>query len=265
MTEPAPIAMELITCERGLGRLQASSCAKRWRMGNCAPASLRPPERMGAAGIRNSPCRACPHGEARSAAGEHKTKGPLVQLSDVAIIAPRQHERVRSEIEQRLSAPTKPPAPAPPAAKREPMAALNGRRCAICSAVLAGRSKQACAGEHQAEYYRRKSLENYYLKHGDAEAARAAMRGERPSERGAAATPAVPKAIAPPPDPSFANLSKLPDDEHAMQEAVAAEPSAIDPFAYTVRVRGLPVRCRTLQDVIALVERYGAQKDSGLG
>jgi hypothetical protein len=260
-------AMPLITCERGLGRLQASSCAKRWRIGNAAPGTLGATKAMDAASVRNSPCRACPHGSARAKAGEHNVAAPLVKLQDVSPVAlrPPANERPKA----------RPPVERPTAvvAKREPMPpAPNGHRCVICDAALFGRSLKACHGEHQAEYYRRSSLAVHYRRKGDEAAVAAVMRGELPSDgRGDAQKrkalhenvksvetppPSEPPKPLPPHVKAREAIDERLSEEPALQDAVAAEP-AIGPFAYTVNVRGLPIRCRTLDDVIALVERFG--------
>lgn len=49
--------LRLITCERGLGKMQPTACAMRWLI-----AAGRAP---GAPGVRESRCRECEHGEAR--------------------------------------------------------------------------------------------------------------------------------------------------------------------------------------------------------
>jgi hypothetical protein len=105
----------LIACERGIGRMQASACAKRWRLGNTDPAKLKPHERMDASGIRNSPCRACPHGQARAEAGAHEAAAMLVRASDISALAaaakPAEPQRRPAELSAPAVAATLPPAP----------------------------------------------------------------------------------------------------------------------------------------------------------
>jgi hypothetical protein len=188
---PAAPSFVLITCERGIGRMQARACARRWKLGNTAPGKLAATERMSASGIRNSPCRNCPHGEARATAGEHEAETPLVRLQDIALITP-QHRRAQAEIERRLEAEkAEQRLPRPPAlpreAKREPEPAPE-RRCRICSSKLTGHARAAtCGGDCQWEYNRRKALASYYAKRGRTEDAAAVMAGQLPSERREAA------------------------------------------------------------------------------
>lgn len=284
MNAPAIHALPLITCERGLGRLQASSCAKRWRAGNCAPSSLPPVERMGAAAIRSSPCRACPHGEARAKSNAHLAQGPLIRASELGLVAP--HVERRQERAQRQAKPSpiaravSDASPTPAAPKPSLKASAPARRCVVCDAELEGRALHACPGKCARERERRWQVANYWRKRGDVVSAEAAMRGELPSGRrmggqrgGTAHAGNGDRAVAPTlPERSstfgqFDESAESPKagpppgvDERPVAPAAATAEPALGPYPFIVRVHGVPVKCRTLDDVVALVERYGAQK-----
>ena len=98
-------AIALITCERGLGRMQASACAKRWSIANAAKLTTLQ-IRAGGKRIVMSPCRGCPHGEKRADAGEHLAAPVLVPAASLGLIAPP----ARAE----LPAVATVPAPTPP-------------------------------------------------------------------------------------------------------------------------------------------------------
>lgn len=79
--------LRLITCERGLGKMQPTACVMRWLI-----AAGRAP---GAPGVRESRCRECEHGEAR-----------LEQLSD------REQRQVIGKLGvKKLRKPQRPPRP----------------------------------------------------------------------------------------------------------------------------------------------------------
>ena len=139
MNAPAPQTFDLISCERGLGRMQPSACARRWKIAGTAPSAQRAADRPGAAGIRNSPCRSCEHGERRHRGGL-EPEANLVQVMakrspDVVEVLPTpQHHRARIEIEDRLRVPARPVLPEPataeqPKPEEKPMAKYNTRTC----------------------------------------------------------------------------------------------------------------------------------------
>ncbi|HMI91879.1 MAG TPA: hypothetical protein VK509_10975 [Polyangiales bacterium] len=202
--------------------------------------------------------------------------------ADATVVHTPPHARARVEIEKRLS---EPPAPRPPGdqsytplpPQELPPAPFSVRRvgpatmaaCVVCSASLLGtRAKKACS-PCKSEYYRRKSLETYYLRLGNTAAAELAMRGERPTEVRQPETADPPDGVIPArvPDRSSTNgqfdeKSKSPITERHSANGQSAEVrnSAHQPigdFAFVVEVKGIPVRCRTLDDLVAVVERFG--------
>lgn len=78
-------SLPLITCERGLGRMRAEVCGRRWQIAhgvvNLGNTSIT------AQAIRNSPCRACTYGEARVAPVDSPALPAAVQQPSAAAAA----------------------------------------------------------------------------------------------------------------------------------------------------------------------------------
>lgn len=282
MSVPAAATYQLIECERGLGRMLPRACARRYQIGNAAPGSLGATRAMDAASVRNSPCRGCEHGKARVKAGAAEQDAPLVKLGDLALVSPASLRGLTAKTEERrrVTAPQMKPPPAAATCKvcvgPAPLGAANHQR-ATCS--------DAC----RHEWSLRQARATYYRRQGRPDAAEAALRGESPPRAKASPTLAVAKGeplptaaatpaqassdgSAAPSDTSHADPPRAdhsgatPVDERRVAPAAAtAEPAAIGPYAYVVRVHGLPVKCRTLDDVIALVRQYGEQKGKAPG